>query len=290
MSPLLNHKLIKNLGALMLNTKFRSYSLKRGTHYSNQIGQGIIFSDRRNYIQGDDSKNIDWKYYGKTGKLFINMFEEDSDLPIYIFMDASNSMMVGSPNKITVAKKLCFALSYIAMNKQDRIFLNICSSKINKVLDLNYGKNHFNKIIRLLNDLKVNGKTNLKSVVDKFFKNHRPRGLVIIISDFFDTNINNYGLQRLSRTKHDVAFLHVDCAEDQGNFPNQLATLIDSETDEEFYIGGEKHNFFKEKRDIYFSKIINLCNKYSWNYINLPNHETINNLIFNYLRRKKLLI
>ena len=103
-------------------------------------------------------------------------------------------------------------------------------------------------------------------------------------------NINNYGLQRLSRTKHDVAFLHVDCNEDQGNFSNQLATLVDSETNEEFYIGGEKPNFFKEKRDIYFSKIINLCNKYSWNYINLPNYETIDNLIFNYLRRKKLLM
>ena len=68
-------------------------------HYSNQIGQGIVFSDRRAYIQGDDSKNIDWKYYGKTGKLFINLFEEDSDLPIYIFMDASNSMMVGNQTK-----------------------------------------------------------------------------------------------------------------------------------------------------------------------------------------------
>ena len=52
----------------------------------------------------------------------INLFEEDSDLPIYIFMDASNSMMLGNPNKITVAKKLCFALSYIAMRNQDRIF------------------------------------------------------------------------------------------------------------------------------------------------------------------------
>ena len=60
-------------------------------------------------------------------------------------------------------------------------------------------------------------------------------------------NINNYGLQRLSRTKHDVAFLHIDCNEDQGNFSNQLATLVDSETDEEFYIGGEKPNFFKEE-------------------------------------------
>ena len=140
MNSLLDHKLIKNLGVLTLNTKFRSYSVKRGMHYSNQIGQGIVFSDRRTYIQGDDSKNIDWKYYGKTGKLFINLFEEDSDLPIYIFMDASNSMMVGNPNKISVAKRLCFALSYIAMRNQDRIFLNICSSKINKVLDLNYGK------------------------------------------------------------------------------------------------------------------------------------------------------
>ena len=239
MNSLLDHKLIKNLGALTLNTKLRSYSLKRGMHYSNQIGQGIVFSDRRTYIQGDDSKNIDWKYYGKTGKLFINLFEEDSDLPIYIFMDASNSMMLGNPNKITVAKKLCFALSYIAMRNQDRIFLNICSSKINKVLDLNYGKNHFNKISRLLDDLKANGRTNLKHKIDNFFKNHRPRGLVIVISDFFDMNINNYGLQRLSRTKHEVAFLHVDCNEDQGNFSNQLATLVDSETNEEFYIGGK---------------------------------------------------
>ena len=56
MNSLLDHKLIKNLGALTLNTKLRSYSLKRGMHYSNQIGQGIVFSDRRTYIQGDDSK------------------------------------------------------------------------------------------------------------------------------------------------------------------------------------------------------------------------------------------
>ena len=52
-------------------------------------------------------------------------------------------------------------------------------------------------------------------------------------------NINNYGLQRLSRTKHDVAFLHVDCNEDQGNFSNQLATLVDSETDENSILVGK---------------------------------------------------
>ena len=60
-------------------------------------------------------------------------------------------------------------------------------------------------------------------------------------------NINNYGLQRLSRTKHDVAFLHVDCDEDQGNFSNQLATLVDSETKRNFILVGKNLISLKKK-------------------------------------------
>ena len=82
---------------------------------------GIEFADYRQYVAGEDTKNVDWRTFMRLDKLILRMFEEDADLPIYIFFDASKSMDHGEPSKYDYARKIAAALSYIGLSNHDRV-------------------------------------------------------------------------------------------------------------------------------------------------------------------------
>ena len=76
-------------------------------------GSGIEFADYRQYVSGEDTKNVDWRTYLRLDKLILRLFEEEADLPIYIFFDASASMNYGVPAKFDYARKVAAALCYV---------------------------------------------------------------------------------------------------------------------------------------------------------------------------------
>ena len=67
---------------------------------SRKLGSGLEFADYRGYVAGDDFRYLDWKTYLRLGRLLLRLYEEEEDLPIYIFVDTSQSMADGDPGKL----------------------------------------------------------------------------------------------------------------------------------------------------------------------------------------------
>jgi len=86
----------------------------KGDRRSIRRGTSIEFVDYRHYVPGDDPRQVDWNIYGRSGSLFVKMFEEEEVLTVHLLVDGSASMDWGTPNKAAMARQLTAALGYVA--------------------------------------------------------------------------------------------------------------------------------------------------------------------------------
>src|SRR3954463_7310608 len=99
MSALLTPDLLRRLEQFQLLAARRAKSSSKGERRSKARGQSVEFADHRNYVAGDDFRYLDWNLFGRLDKLFVKLYEEERELPVTIYLDASESMNFGVPRK-----------------------------------------------------------------------------------------------------------------------------------------------------------------------------------------------
>src|SRR6476646_2305636 len=118
---LLSAELLRRLEQFQLLAQRRAKSSSRGERRSRARGQSVEFADHRNYVPGDDFRYLDWNLYGRLEKLFLKLYEEERELPVRIFLDASESMAFGEPRKFDFARQIAAAVGYVALCGFDRV-------------------------------------------------------------------------------------------------------------------------------------------------------------------------
>ena len=121
MSALLTPELLRRLEQFQLLAARRAKSSARGERRSRARGQSVEFADYRTYTHGDDFRYLDWNLYGRLEKLFLKLYEEERELPVRIFLDASESMTFGEPRKFDFARQVAAAIGYVALCGFDRV-------------------------------------------------------------------------------------------------------------------------------------------------------------------------
>src|SRR5262245_58289964 len=121
MSALLTPQLLRQLEQFQLLAARRAKSAAKGERRSRARGQSVEFADHRNYVPGDDFRYLDWNLYGRLDRLFLKLYEEERELPVRVFLDASESMNFGTPRKIEFAKQIAAAVGYVALCGFDRV-------------------------------------------------------------------------------------------------------------------------------------------------------------------------
>src|ERR1041384_4240218 len=121
MNPLLPPDLLRRLEQFQLLAARRAKSSAKGERRSKARGQSVEFADYRNYVAGDDFRYLDWNLYGRLERLFLKLYEEERELPVRIFLDASESMTFGSPRKFDFARQIAAAIGYVALCGFDRV-------------------------------------------------------------------------------------------------------------------------------------------------------------------------
>ena len=122
---LLTPELLRRLEQFQLLAARRSKSSAKGERRSKARGQSVEFADFRNYVAGDDFRYLDWNLYGRLDKLFLKLYEEERELPVRIFLDASESMSFGTPPKFDFARQVAAAIGYVALCGFDRVSMHI---------------------------------------------------------------------------------------------------------------------------------------------------------------------
>src|SRR3989441_6501295 len=121
MAALLTPDLLRRLEQFQLLAQRRANSSLKGERRRKARGKSVESADYRNYVAGDDFRYLDWTLYGRLDRLFLKLYEEERELPVTVFLDASESMTFGEPRKVDFARQVAAAVGYVALCGFDRV-------------------------------------------------------------------------------------------------------------------------------------------------------------------------
>ena len=207
-----------------------------GHHRSPYHGFSVEFAEHRSYGPGDEIKHIDWKLFGKTDRLYVKRYEEETNLRAHIILDTSKSMLYSSAevSKLSYANSLAASLSYLMINQQDAVGIAKFSDKIDTFIPPKSRPSHLNLILSQLDDKYSGYDTQIGIVLHELADRIRKRGMVILISDLLDKPENIIkGLKHFRHQNQEVIVFHIkDRKESEFDF-NTRTKFFDMETGEE---------------------------------------------------------
>ncbi len=185
---LFDDEFLKKLEYLSILSKRLFAGQLKAERRAKRAGTGLEFADYRQYVAGDDFRHLDWKAYLRLNRLILRLFEEEEDLPIYMFVDASQSMSYGNPSKFDYARRVAAALCYIGLSNLDRVNVIAYANKVKGELQPQRGKGRIFRVFKFLEEMTTGGETNARESFKTYCTETRSRGLAVVISDFFDTS------------------------------------------------------------------------------------------------------
>jgi uncharacterized protein (DUF58 family) len=200
---------------------------RRGRHR----GHGVEFADYRAYAQGDDFRHIDWKAYKRLNRLLLKLFDEDQDLRIHLFLDASRSMAVHG--KFDYAVRIAAALCYIGLAHLDRVSLLPFAEHLGSGTSTGHALPSISRMLELLDGLTADGRTDMWQTMNEFAARPTRPGLAVVISDFLDPVGCERPLALLAARGHEVVAVHVVAGADRTDADDlREVDLVDAETGE----------------------------------------------------------
>jgi len=207
-----------------------------GHHRSPYHGFSVEFAEHRSYGPGDEIKHIDWKLFGKTDRLYVKRYEEETNLRAHIILDTSKSMLYSSAevSKLSYANSLAASLSYLMINQQDAVGIAKFSEKIDTFIPPKARPSHLNLILSQLDDKDSGNDTQIGMVLNELADRIKKRGMVILISDLLDKPENIMkGLKHFRHQNQEVIVFHIqDRKESEFDFDTRTK-FFDMETGEE---------------------------------------------------------
>lgn len=232
---------LSKLEQLYLLSKKMFRGQHRAERRSKHTGSSLEFADYRNYTLGDDLRSIDWNIYGRLDRLFIKLYEEEQDLPVYFLIDSSASMRMifsaGRGSKFDTARRIAASLAYIALANLDRVNIHYFNSELGEHMGLSRGKGQFHKVLDFLKRAPgESGETRMLSSFRAFAQRVKRRGLVFVVSDLFDAAGIDEALSLLRFNQFETSVIQVlDPAELEPEMIGDLR-LIDAETEQPFEV------------------------------------------------------
>ncbi|MEN9331223.1 MAG: hypothetical protein RLZZ94_313 [Bacteroidota bacterium] len=203
-------ELLKRVRKIEIKTKGLSSQIFSGEYHSAFKGRGMAFSEVREYVEGDDVRNIDWNVTARFGNPYVKVFEEERELTVMLLVDVSESGMFGSTAmlKRELITELTATIAFSAIQNNDKAGVIFFSDKIEKYIPPKKGKSHILRIIRELINFKPESKGTDISLALKYLNNMiKKRCIAFVISDFMDSGFDD--AIKVASKKHDLAALRI---------------------------------------------------------------------------------
>ncbi len=289
---LFDDEFLKRLEYLNLVANHMIPGHMHGEHRAKKTtGSGIEFADYQQYVSGEDTKNVDWRTYLRLDKLVVRLFEEETDLPIYIFFDASASMGYGVPPKFDYARKVAAALCYVGLLNQDRVNLVGFADGIAQELSARRGKHQVWHAFRFLESVETGGITAMEKAFKGFFSSRRRRGLVVVVSDFMDEAGFAKGFDMLRYFRQDLFAVHIHSPEEaRPDLPDEVL-LEDAElgTSQRVRVTPALLDAYAEQFEEHCEEVGGYCRKNGWGYVRSTTDIPFEELILQVFRQGRFL-
>jgi len=208
-----------------------------GLHKSPYHGFSVEFAEHRQYMPGDEVKFIDWKVYGRTNRYYVKQYEDETNLRCTILVDASASMKFaskGNISKFEYASYLAAAMAFLMMKQQDAAGLALYDTQVRSYLPARSKRSYIQELLKTLGEATLSNHTGTAAALGQVAERIARRGLVVILSDFFDSMDSIIpALKRFRHNNHEtLVFQILDPRERDFNFGVD-AVFKDMETGEE---------------------------------------------------------
>jgi uncharacterized protein (DUF58 family) len=283
---------LSKLGNMDLVARCAVEGLFSGLHPSPFHGFSVEYSDQRAYQPGDELKFLDWKMYGRSDKLYIKQFKQETNVYVYLLLDSSNSMTFsgrGSVSKIDYGSYLAAALSYLMLGQGDSVGLTLFAEKINLHLPPRSRRTHLSTVLTALGHNKPQGQTNLGSVLHTVAEMNHRRGLVILISDLLNDEDDIYkGLAHLKYLSHDVIVFHTLDHEELNLDYRGLVEFVDMESRQKIRTFPESlQNEYRSRVKAFVDGVAQTAGKNEIDYCLLNTSEALDKALLAYLAKRK---
>lgn len=276
-----------------------------GLHRSPFHGFSVEFSEHRQYNEGESTRNIDWKLFGRSERLYVKQYEEETNLRCQLVIDTSSSMLFPyEKNKKTQFNKLTFsvysaaAIIYMMRRQRDASGLSLYSDKVNFHVEPRLSSVHLDLLYSQLASLLKPEKSALKKgtnaveVLHEIAENIHKRSMVVIFSDMIDgANPDEvyHALQHLRYNKHEVVLFHVTDKkfEEELSYSNRPHKFIDLETGEQIKLKPQEvKKAYKKMMRNNIDELKLKCGQYNIDIIEADINEDFRHVLQSYLIKR----
>src|SRR5436190_10634502 len=263
----------------------------KGERRSKRRGQSVEFADYRNYVIGDDLRFIDWNIYARLEKLFLKLFLEEEDLALYILADVSKSCDYGNPHKALYIRQVAAALGYIGLVNYNRVTIAAIADGLVSDTGAMRGRTKVARMIDFLNKLEPTGGSNLAEACKRFALAHRRKGVMVVLSDFFDKGGYESGLRYVAGGKYDLFTVQVLSPQEINPELQGDLKLKDMEDDDlaEVSITQPLIKQYKSNLNAYCLSLKDYITRRGGTYLFTSTAVPFDTLVLNYLRERGLL-
>lgn len=287
-TALFDNSVLSRLERLRLNPLRRLTVRSRGEHQSGKGGTSTEFCDFRDYVAGDDIKNVDWNIFSRLNRPYVKLYRHEEELNVVLLIDASTSMQFHG--KLELARQIAGACGLMGLMNSERVSVYACHhlGQTPELLPPCTGRVSLRRLFRFIENIQPGGDTPLEIAVNAVLRQHRGRGVVVLLSDFltlgdlnpafnslFSAGLEIHAVQILSDAE-----LHPELTGD--------VRLIDSETGETLDISGAAE-LFEIYRDHLAWQELQLgtaCQQRSGRFLRCCSSTPIDTILFDTFRRK----
>lgn len=276
-----------------------------GLHKSPFHGFSVEFAEHRLYNQGDALRHIDWRVYGRTEKLFVKKYEEETNLRCCLTIDTSSSMHFPKDNeklnKLQFAALSAACILQLLKRQLDAGSLVLFDEEINYMSACRSSSSHYrlltSELEKVLTYVPQSKKTNAANALHQIAEQMHKRSLVVVFSDMMDDadHIEELfsALQHLRYNKHEVILFHIieGKLEEQFEFENRPYEFVDLETGDKIKLQPQqiKDQYTSQVKD--FQQMVeNRCHQYNIDRVPVDLSKPVEQVLYSFLmKRNKLL-
>jgi len=304
---LLTPELLRRLEQFQLLAARRSKSSAKGERRSKARGQSVEFADFRNYVAGDDFRYLDWNLYGRLDKLFLKLYEEERELPVRIFLDASESMTFGAPPKFDFARQVAAAVGYVALCGFDRVTVHIFPEPDPAAPNVDAaalstemaargglrsvrGRKSSLQFFQNLSNVTARGAADLNEGLRRGALSSRQTGVAVVLSDFLDPDGYESGLNALIGRGFQVNAIQILAPEELNPGTYGDLRLVDSETGvmQEVTFGKYRLKAYQQTVQNFCQRLREFCQGRGMSFFSVSSETPLEQLLLKQLRQAEV--
>ncbi len=290
----LDPEIVSKLKGMEIRARMVVEGFITGLHKSPYHGFSVEFAEHRQYMPGDNIRDIDWKVYAKSDRYYIKQYEEETNLKAYLLLDCSRSMSYQSGGRITkldYAGLLSGALSYMMLRQRDAVGLVTFDDKIRRYIPPRSKSGHLHLLLNEIAKQEPSSTTDISATLHEMAERIKRRGLIIIMSDLFD-DVENIlsGLKHFRYNRHEVIVFHIlDPRERDFAFPRE-AIFKDMETGEELTtLPYQIKKDYKNYVEAFSKEIATVCRQSNIDYFPIDTSMPFDKALYAFLAKRERL-